>query len=58
MNKSVCKNCIPKCIIISLEENPKEVDFFKPDYQNTPLKDYLYLLEIKIEGCLNLLEKN
>ena len=37
MNKSVCKNCIPKCIVVSLEKNPKKVDFFKPDYQNTPL---------------------
>ena len=32
MNKSVCENCIPKCIVISLEKNLKNVDFFKPDH--------------------------
>ena len=38
MNKSVRKQCIPKCIIVSLEKNPPKVDFFKPDYQNIPLR--------------------
>ena len=32
MNKSVCENCMPKCII------PRKSIFFKPDYQNIPLK--------------------
>ena len=29
MNKSACENCTPECIVVSLEKNPKEVDFFK-----------------------------
>ena len=42
MNKSVCENGIPKCIMVSLERNPKKVDFFKPNYQNTSLNN-LYI---------------
>ena len=38
MNKSVYENCISKRIVVSLEKNPGKVDFFKPDYQNIPLK--------------------
>ena len=38
MNKSVCENYISNCIMVSLEKYPQKVDFFKPDYQNTPLK--------------------
>ena len=26
--------------MVSSEKNPKEVDFFKPDYQNIPLSFY------------------
>ena len=40
MNKSVRENCIPKCIVVSLEKNPKKDDFFKPDYQNTASRNY------------------
>ena len=32
MNKSVRENCVPKCIVVSLEKNLKKVD-----YRNTPL---------------------
>ena len=44
MNKSVCENCIPKCVMVSSEKDPKvpkffqKVDFFEPDCQNTPIK--------------------
>ena len=49
MNKSVCENCIPKRIVVSLI-NPKKkkkipakkVDSYKPDYQNTPLSESNY----------------
>ena len=34
MNKSVCENSIPKCIIVSSQKYPEEDDIFKP---NTPL---------------------
>lgn len=37
MNKSVREICTLKCTMVSLEKNPKEVDFCKPDYQNTAL---------------------
>ena len=29
MNKSVCENCIPKCIVVFLGKNPEKVDFFQ-----------------------------
>ena len=40
MNNTVCENCIPKCIVVSLKKKkkiPKKSMFLKPDYQNTPL---------------------
>ena len=39
MNKSARENCIPKCIVVSLEKNPQVVDFYKTDYQNILPKD-------------------
>ena len=38
MNKSVRENCIPKCIMISLEKNPRRVDFFQAGLPECPLK--------------------
>ena len=37
MNKSVCENCIQKCIVLPLEKNPKESLFrsLPEDYQST-----------------------
>ena len=29
MNKSVCENCMPKSITVSLEKNPQQVDFYQ-----------------------------
>ena len=37
MNKSVCENSIPKCIIVSPQKNPEEDGIFKPKNRNSPL---------------------
>ena len=37
MNKSVCENCILKCIVVSLEKNPRKVDLFQAGLPEYPL---------------------
>ena len=46
MNKSVCENSIPKCIMVSSQKNPEEDDIFKPKNRNTPLNQYYLFIRI------------
>ena len=44
MNKSLCKNCIIKCIMVSLKKKKKIPN--KPDYQNTPLTTVIFICNV------------
>ena len=55
MNKSVCENSIPKCIMVSSQKNPEEDDVFMPKNRNIPSRSstIFHCFFLLAQQCVN-----